>query len=238
MISKQEEFPEREPDAVERQASLSVLAPIPTATAKTDPKTARKPPRSSRSRTPVQFEQKTTPTALANDPVLVVESQTGEPNHAIDKINRNALNRSVLDDADSASRVRREAVALRDTVFPSEFLAAAGLDKAVSTLGARLHLLQFREAAGGPTDPVEQLLLDILALARLRVARVHALAEQATSPELIRTYLNTGCRLMSEISKTVLTLAAYRSQSRGTTPAATKTLNTELGSNSGGTSDE
>lgn len=153
---------------------------------------------------------------------------------AVDTINRRAVDPRVLDDPAVAARVRREAVVLKDVLFQGEFLAAAGVDKEVSSVGARAHLLQFREAAGAPTDPVEQLLLDVLALARLRLARVHALSEQATSPELIRTYLLAGCRLQSEISKTILTLAAYRSSPKGKTSAAAQKSNTELASTAGG----
>ena len=166
---------------------------------------------------------------------VVAEPSTAETEPPLDRINRRALDREVLEDPAVVARVRREAAAIRDALFPASFLEAAGLGKDISMIGGRLHLLQFREAAGASTDPIETLLLDMLALARVRVARVHALAETTTSPELIKTYLATGCRLMSEINKTVLTLAAYRDQARGVSSGGT-VPHTELGSNDGGES--
>ncbi len=204
--------------------------PAPTASAECRPRPETKPKRSIRNRNaPVGGGRSVNPThapkagtvARATEPSTVARAPTepavapGSRIEALEKINRRALDRDVLTDPQLAARVRREAVSIRDAVFPAEFVEAAGLDRVVSIVGGRLHLLQFRVAAGDPADPVEQLLLEILAFARMRFARVHALAEQAKSPEMIRAYLNTGCRLMSEISKTVLTLSAYRSNRQG-----------------------
>ena len=232
----------RPPDTTVEDAEVRAEVTITPAQGKVPVPTKRLPPRE-RSRPPTLvpiLAVQSPPVAQSGDAVgtaptsaVVADTSAAPPNTPLDAINRQALDRRVLDDPAVAARVRREVAVLKDVLFQGEFLAAAGLDKEVSSLGARAHLLQFREAAGGPTDPVEQLLLDVLALARVRVARVHALAEQTTSPELIRVYLNTGCRLMSEISKTALALAVYRGQSKGNAPAAPENPNSELASAAG-----
>ena len=205
-------------------------APAPTAPTQCRPRPETKPKRTVRNRNApagggrsanLAHAPKAGTVARAAEPSTIARAPTepavapGSRIGALEKINRRALDRDVLTDPQLAARVRREAVSIRDAVFPAEFVEAAGLDSVVSTVGGRLHLLQFRVAAGDPADPVEQLLLEVLAFARMRFARVHALAEQAKSPEMIRVYLNTGCRLMSEIAKTVLTLSAYRSDRQG-----------------------
>jgi len=225
-------------EAEVRNAVATTSPPPQTIAALASPPAAKKRTRSIRNWTQPKLAQTCTapvtpvePPAVATEPSPSSEAAgvSASTPVSVESINAHALNREILLDPGVTSRVRREAVALRDVVFPSDFVRAAGLDQEVSDVGARLHLLQFREAAGATTDPVEQLLLDVLSLARVRVARVHALAEHAKSPELIKTYLNTGCRLMSEIAKTVLALSAYRSESRASA-LATKTPNIELAS--------
>lgn len=173
----------------------------------------------------------TAPPSVEASPPLDSEESVRE------RLHRGALDRTLLKDPAAMDRIRKEAAVLKDVAFQGSMVEAAGLDDSLTSLGARLHLLQFRAAAGSPKDPVEQLLLDMLALARVRVGRIHALAECSKSPELTRAYLSAGNRMMSEICKTVLTLVAYR-ESTGRAPCDQEKADTELVSNRTGEPDE
>jgi hypothetical protein len=137
-------------------------------------------------------------------------------------------------DRQAVAEARREEALLSDKLFPMSFREAAGLENVVTILGTRMHLLCFRKAAGNPSDPVEQTLLDMLALARMRLGRVHAAAEKSVGPEAARVYLSAGNRLMGETCKTVLTLAAYRKSQRRHRQPPKKKSDGEVGSNGEG----
>jgi hypothetical protein len=97
--------------------------------------------------------------------------------------------------------------------FPAQLGAALGLDDGV-TDGARLFLAEFRQEAGSPTDPVERLLVDQLALTHLVIARLQAQAAEATQLEFKKLYFDTGVRLLGEIRQGALALQSYRNRSR------------------------
>jgi len=103
---------------------------------------------------------------------------------------------------------------LRDTRFAIDLIAASGLGGKVDPISARLHLARFRNGSGLPTDPVERFLLDLLALARVRVGRVAAQAELAGKSEVARIYLSAFNQLVGAACNTVSTLAAYRASPR------------------------
>ena len=52
--------------------------------------------------------------------------------------------------------------------------------------------------------------LDLLALARMRLGRVHAAAEQAVGPEAARVYVSACNRLKGETCKTVFRLGCQK----------------------------
>ncbi|MGL6094312.1 MAG: hypothetical protein ACRC7O_00740 [Fimbriiglobus sp.] len=106
---------------------------------------------------------------------------------------------------------------LRDRAFQVDFVTAAGLGDVVGAEGVRAHLYEFRLAAGNPADPVEALLLDVLALSKHRLGRLHATAEEAESPDAARVFLGAAGRLTAEICRTVTTLSAYRAAGRSDT---------------------
>lgn len=221
------------------------------------PRQDGEPPESSRGRRLPAVETVTTPpkttaakknkepagkrklTPMPRKPLVVPEPPPAPPAAAAapslprdglrERLQRGALDRSTLEDPAVVHRLRTEAAILKDVAFQGYMVEAAGLDGSLTSVGARLHLLQFRASAGSPEDPVEQMLLDLLALARVRVGRLHALAESSKTPELTRAYLGAANRMTSEICKTVLTLIAYRGS--GVVPGGQENHDTELASN-------
>ena len=155
-------------------------------------------------------------TAAPSDAAPDAAATCGGPDGFADGANGEAQDRSASDRQAEAALLNREEAVLSDNSFAVLFREAVGLENAISIRGTQLHLIRFREAAGKPSDPVEKTLLDMLALGRLRLGRVHASAEKAGSPEAARVYLSAANRLMGEICKTALTLAEYRKSSRRT----------------------
>ena len=65
---------------------------------------------------------------------------------------------------------------------------------------------------GGPSDPVEVMLIEQLALAHLNAGRLHFRAANAESLEGARVYGGLAVLLQGELRRTALALKAYRSQ--------------------------
>ncbi len=117
-----------------------------------------------------------------------------------------------LDDARhaAAQRVAHQAEVLRKGVFPALMASALSLDNFFETASYKLHLEQILEEAGNPTDPVERMMIEQLALAHLRIAQLHVGAGQAKATEAIKVYNAATARLWGEFRRTALALRAYR----------------------------
>jgi hypothetical protein len=111
----------------------------------------------------------------------------------------------------AVAALNRQASVLQNLFFPSQVLASlAGGDKASAT-ALRLFLARFQQEAGSPQDPVEQLLLDQLVAAHLKVGELYALAATAAKLEFKQLYANGAVRLLGAVCQLVSTLATYRS---------------------------
>lgn len=108
----------------------------------------------------------------------------------------------------------RQAAFLNNLLFPTQMLHALGVSDDLTVSAARVYLLNFRQDAGEPQDPVERVLLDQIAMSHLRVGRFHALAEETSNIELKSMYVGAATRLLREITRTVGALVTYRASLR------------------------
>jgi hypothetical protein len=96
------------------------------------------------------------------------------------------------------------------TILPSAMAMALGIDGHTTSAGYQMYLERLRQQAGRPTDPVELMLLEHLALCHFRAAVLHGQAGEAGDLDGVRVYSEMAARLTGEFRKLVVTLQAYR----------------------------
>src|SRR5262245_31788220 len=104
----------------------------------------------------------------------------------------------------------RQAGAIARALFPSLLAAALQMDRYFDAKGFQAFLDGVIVDAGGPTDPIEVMLLQQLVLAHLRAAQLQAHAGMAEGLEAARLYNAAAARLLAELRKTALALKSYR----------------------------
>ncbi len=120
----------------------------------------------------------------------------------------------------------KQAEALRKVVFPSCMATALGLDLRIGPAGYQRYLEQLLLEAGSPSDPIERMMVEQLALAHFRVGQLHVGAAQAKSVEVVKLYNSATARLLGEFRRTALALRDYRgsgTKKRDTDPRTAKT---------------
>ena len=76
--------------------------------------------------------------------------------------------------------------------------------------GSKSYLDDFLHEAGDPTDPIERMLLEQMALAHHRLAHLHTRAHAAEDVEHIKAYNAATSRLLGETRRLALTIRLYR----------------------------
>jgi hypothetical protein len=88
----------------------------------------------------------------------------------------------------------------------------------VSSTDAELPLAAFTHYrkrllanCGAPSDPLEAMLIEQLAMVHFGIARLHLLSDKATDSDVSIAYINASARLASEFRRSLLALKEYRS---------------------------
>ena len=110
----------------------------------------------------------------------------------------------------AAQRAAFQADMLRQTVFPALMADAIGYDQLFDGRAYKVYLERLLADAGNPTDPVEVMLLEQLALAHLRIGQMHVTAGRAQGLEATKILNGAASRLLGEFRRTALALRAYR----------------------------
>ena len=106
--------------------------------------------------------------------------------------------------------VEQQAEGAKRLVLPAALASALRLDRFIQNKGYRRFLDNLLKEAGSPTDPLEVMMIELLALCYLRAAEVHGRAGQATELEAVAQYNGAAVRLTAEFRKTLLALKVYR----------------------------
>jgi hypothetical protein len=131
--------------------------------------------------------------------------------------------------------VHKQALVIERGFMPAMMGAALGQHNNFSLGGYHAYLDAIHADAGNPSDPVDRMLLDQLAMAHLRAAQLQAFAGTAEGLEAIKLYNSAAARLLSEFRQTALALKTYREPGTGCyrrTPP--KAQESELKSSPGG----
>ena len=119
-----------------------------------------------------------------------------------------------LTESETIALLNKQAAVLENIYLPAQLINALGLEKSVSVTAARLFLGRFRDGAGGTEDSIEQMLVDQLALAHLKVAELYARAEAATALDFKQLYSNAATKLVGAICQLTTTLVSYRNATK------------------------
>jgi hypothetical protein len=104
---------------------------------------------------------------------------------------------------------------LRETVAPLFMNASLGRAlQQTDTTAFRLYRNKLLADCGGPTDPIEVMLIEQLALAHLNMGLLHCKASNAGSVECATAYSGAASRLMGEFRRSAIALQAYRAAAR------------------------
>lgn len=104
----------------------------------------------------------------------------------------------------------RQALAVKSAVAPAALATALGMENQIGVTGCRVFLDDLIRESGCPSDPVEILLLEQIAMCHLLSMRLQSQASQAQGTEAIELYLAGAARLSAEFRKTALALKEYR----------------------------
>jgi len=93
---------------------------------------------------------------------------------------------------------------IAEVIVPSMLAAAMGLDDNFTATGYREYLNQIKKSARDPTDSVEAMLLEQLALAHLSAVRLQASAGIAVGLESVKVMNAAAARILAEFRRTAL----------------------------------
>jgi hypothetical protein len=114
-----------------------------------------------------------------------------------------------------AQKTSHEAELMRQILFPAMMAEALGNDAMFGSSAYRVYLERLIEDAGNPSDPVQRMMLEQLALAHFRIAQLQVQASHAKSTEGVKIYNSAASRLQGEFRRTALALHAYGSRVPG-----------------------
>ena len=120
-----------------------------------------------------------------------------------------------LDDARhaAAQKAAHGAEVLKQNLFASLMAGALSLDRCgIETSAFKVYLQRFLDDLGDPTDPIERMMAEQVALAHFRIAQLHVGAAESNSLEAIKLYNATASRLMGEFRRTCIALHLMRSR--------------------------
>lgn len=107
-------------------------------------------------------------------------------------------------------KIQRDADIIDDLAFAASMASAISIAEQVGASAFKLYRDRLLKQAGDPSDPVERMMIEQLALAHHRVAQLHVQAEQAKTTEEVKTYSAAAARLTGEFRRLALGLRQYR----------------------------
>lgn len=108
------------------------------------------------------------------------------------------------------AKVQKEADIIRDLAFPAAMAGCIPLGSEIGSSAWKVYLDEFVRDTGDPTDPIERLMVQQLALAHHRIGQLHIRAESADSVEAAKQYAAAAVRLTGEFRRLALALRQYR----------------------------
>ena len=108
------------------------------------------------------------------------------------------------------AKAEREADIIQDALFAASMAGAISASNGVSSSGFKVFLERLLKQAGNPTDPVERMMIEQLALAHHRIAQLHVQAAEADTVDAAKQYTAMAIRLTGELRRMSLAIKQYR----------------------------
>ena len=108
------------------------------------------------------------------------------------------------------SKAEREADIIQDVLFAASMAGSISAGDSVSSSGFKVFLERLLKQAGDPTDPVERMMIEQLALAHYRIAQLHVQAAKADTVDAAKQYSAMAIRLTGELRRMSLAIKQYR----------------------------
>jgi hypothetical protein len=223
------------PPTSKNASARSTAQSVPTATqtsTRTVPSTAPASARASSTRSPVPctptantasgLEPKARPTlsSAVNMPGVSAATPTDTANQAADSSTTQGAQEQRQPTA--AERIEHRAKLLKTSVFAAKMSTAIMLDGSFDTPAYRLFLEQLMTEMGDPSDRVERMMIEQLAMTHLRLGDLAGHAAHAKGNELIKIANAATARFLGEFRKTALALKTYRTRDKTTRNAVRK----------------
>ena len=103
-----------------------------------------------------------------------------------------------------------QASVVKRGITPTALAMVLDMENMIVAAGCRVYLDDLVRESGNPSDPVEIMLLEQLAMCHQYSIQMQALSKKAEGIEAIELYLSGAARLSSEFRKTALALKEYR----------------------------
>lgn len=108
-----------------------------------------------------------------------------------------------------AGHLRDSTISMFSYVSMRTFLQGVGFES------FRLYRDRLLADCGGPTDPIEVMLIEQLSLAHMRIFLLCAKSTNSNTPQVVTLYSGAAARLMGEFRRSALALQAYRGAATG-----------------------
>jgi hypothetical protein len=103
-----------------------------------------------------------------------------------------------------------QASVVKRGITPTALAMVLDMENMIGAAGCRVYLDDLVRESGNPSDPVEIMLLEQMAMCHQYSIQMQALSKKAEGVEAIELYLSGAARLSSEFRKTALALKEYR----------------------------
>ena len=103
-----------------------------------------------------------------------------------------------------------QASVVKRGITPTALAMVLDMENMIVAAGCRVYLDDLVRESGNPSDPVEIMLLEQLAMCHQYSIQMQALSKKAEGIEAIDLYLSGAARLSGEFRKTALALKEYR----------------------------
>ena len=104
---------------------------------------------------------------------------------------------------------------MRQTLFSAMMTDAVGHEATFGSSAYKVYLDRLIQDAGNPSNPVQRMMLEQLALAHYRFGQLQVQASGAKTIEGVKIYSSAASRLLGEFRRTALALHAYGSRVPG-----------------------
>ena len=103
-----------------------------------------------------------------------------------------------------------QASVVKRGITPTALAMVLDMENMIGAAGCRVYLDEMIQESGNPSDPVEIMLLEQLAMCHQYSIQMQALSKKAEGIEAIELYMSGAARLSGEFRKTALALKEYR----------------------------